>query len=177
MKLYLLSWMRISITPPPHSLSPSPSCSPFLHPLSFIPRSLSHTSRPPLSLYPPLPTAFHLSFPLSLFSQVPKSIPPWKGVFIEPLACSIHAVERGDVQFEDVVVVSGCGPLGLGMVAAARLKNPKLLIALDLLDWKVGKKCGCHVSKHLCKMSSQSDELASNPGFPFWIFSCNFGEE
>ena len=43
------------------------------------------------------------------------------------------------MQFEDVVVVSGCGPLGLGMVAAARLKNPKLLIALDLLDWKVGK--------------------------------------
>ena len=55
MKLYLLSWMRISITPPPHSLSPSPSCSPFLHPLSFIPRSLSHTSRPPLSLYLFLP--------------------------------------------------------------------------------------------------------------------------
>ena len=177
MKLYLLSWMTIGITPPPHSLFPSPSCSPFLHSLSFIPRSLSHTSRPPLSLYPPLPTAFHLSFPLSLSSQVPKSIPPWKGVFIEPLACSIHAVERGDVQFEDVVVVSGCGPLGLGMVAAARLKNPKLLIALDLLDWKVGKKCGCYVYKHLCKMSSQSDELASNPGFSFWIFSCNFGEE
>lgn len=65
-------------------------------------------------------------------------------MFIEPLACSIHAVERGDVQFEDVVVVSGCGPLGLGMVAAARLKNPKLLIALDLLDWKVGKECCCH---------------------------------
>lgn len=43
------------------------------------------------------------------------------------------------MQFEDVVVVSGCGPLGLGMIAAARLKNPKLLIALDLLDWKVGK--------------------------------------
>ena len=87
------------------------------------------------------------------------------------------------MQFEDVVVVSGCGPLGLGMVAAARLKNPKLLIALDLLDWKVGKECGCHVSKHLwddvlvSKMSSQSDELASNPGFPFWIFSCNVGEE
>ena len=66
-------------------------------------------------------------------------------MFIEPLACSIHAVERGDVQFEDVVVVSGCGPLGLGMVAAARLKNPKLLIALDLLDWKVGKECCCHI--------------------------------
>ena len=46
-------------------------------------------------------------------------------------------MELGNIQFEDVVVVSGCGPLGLGMVAAAKLKNPKMLIALDLLDWKV----------------------------------------
>lgn len=69
--------------------------------------------------------------------QVPKSIPPWKAAFIEPLACSIHSVELGNIQFNDVVVVSGCGPLGLGMVAAAKLKNPKLLIALDLFEWKV----------------------------------------
>ena len=32
----------------------------------------------------------------------------------------------------DTVVVAGCGPLGLGMVAAARLKNPACLVALDL---------------------------------------------
>ena len=34
-------------------------------------------------------------------------------------------------------MVSGCGPLGLGMIAAAKLKCPKLLIAMDLYDWKV----------------------------------------
>ena len=68
---------------------------------------------------------------------MPKSIPPWQAAFIEPLACSIHATGLGNIQLEDVVVISGCGPLGLGMVAAARLKNPKKLIALDLLEWKV----------------------------------------
>ena len=66
-----------------------------------------------------------------------KSIPAWQAAYIEPLACSVHAAELGNIQLEDVVVISGCGPLGLGMVAAARLKNPKKLIALDLLDWKV----------------------------------------
>ena len=71
------------------------------------------------------------------FTQVNKSIPAWKAVFAEPLSCSIHAVELGNIQFNHVVVISGCGPLGLGMVAAAKLKNPKLLIGLDLLDWKV----------------------------------------
>ena len=39
--------------------------------------------------------------------------------------------------FRDTVVVAGCGPLGLGMVAAARLKSPATLIALDLFNWKV----------------------------------------
>lgn len=69
--------------------------------------------------------------------KVSKSIPPWKAAFIEPLACSIHAVELGSIGLRDTVVVAGCGPLGQGMVAAARLKNPALLIALDLYDWKV----------------------------------------
>lgn len=52
-------------------------------------------------------------------------------------------MELGHIQFDDVVVVAGCGPLGLGMVAAARQKNPKLLVALDMLDWKVCV-CVCH---------------------------------
>ena len=47
-----------------------------------------------------------------------------QAVLIEPLSCSIHAVDRGDIKPGDVVVVAGCGPLGLGMVAAARLKKP-----------------------------------------------------
>ena len=71
--------------------------------------------------------------------QVPKTIPAWQAAFIEPLACSVHAVELGNIGFGDTVVVAGCGPLGLGMVAAARLKNPASLIALDLYDWKVAQ--------------------------------------
>lgn len=76
-------------------------------------------------------------FPCICIIQVPKTIPAWQAAFIEPLSCSIHAVSLGDIQFDDIVVVSGCGPLGLGMVAAAKMKNPRKLIALDLLEWKV----------------------------------------
>lgn len=46
-------------------------------------------------------------------------------------------ISTGNIQFNDVVVVSGCGPLGLGMVATAKQKSPVKLIALDLYDWKV----------------------------------------
>jgi threonine dehydrogenase-like Zn-dependent dehydrogenase len=76
--------------------------------------------------------------------KVPKLIPVKHAVFIEPLSCAIHAVQRGNIEFGDVVVIAGVGPLGLGMVAAARLKNPGLLIALDLNDDRLAtaKACG-----------------------------------
>ena len=45
-------------------------------------------------------------------------------VLIEPLSCSIHAVERGRIEFGDVVVIAGAGPLGLGMVGRRCLKRP-----------------------------------------------------
>ena len=75
--------------------------------------------------------------------QVPKTIPALQAAFIEPLACSVHALELGNIGFRDTVAVAGCGPLGLGMVATARLKNPVSLIALDLYNWKVAQSIIC----------------------------------
>ena len=76
--------------------------------------------------------------------KVSKSIPLHHAVFIEPLACSIHAVERGDIKYQDTVVIAGCGPLGLGMVAAAKMKGPERIIAMDLSDdrLEVALRCG-----------------------------------
>ncbi len=66
--------------------------------------------------------------------RVPAGISDAHAALIEPLACAIHAVERGNIKLGDVVVQVGCGTLGLCMIAAERLKNPGLLIALDLID-------------------------------------------
>jgi len=76
--------------------------------------------------------------------RVPNSIRSEHAAYVEPLACAIHAVERGEIQLNDVVVIAGAGPLGLGMMAAARMKNPALLIALDLDDKRLelAKACG-----------------------------------
>ncbi|MEA3337753.1 MAG: alcohol dehydrogenase catalytic domain-containing protein [Chloroflexota bacterium] len=89
--------------------------------------------------------AEYMRFPADALNyRVPKSIPIEHAVFIEPLGCSIHAVQRGEIEFGDVVVIAGAGPLGLGMVAAARLKNPGLLISLDLREERlaVARACG-----------------------------------
>jgi len=77
--------------------------------------------------------AEYMTFPRdAIVHRVPESLSLRQAVYIEPLACAIHAVQRATIELGDTVVVSGCGPLGLGMVAAARLKSPGLLIALDL---------------------------------------------
>lgn len=79
---------------------------------------------------------------------VPEGISAQHAAFVEPLACSIHAVQRGEIQLGDVVVIAGAGPLGLGMVAAARLKGPRLLIAVDLNDARlsIARSCGADLT-------------------------------
>jgi erythritol/L-threitol dehydrogenase len=89
--------------------------------------------------------AEYMRFPADAINhKVPKTIAPHHAVYIEPLACAIHAVQRGEIELGDTVVVSGCGPLGLGMVAAARLKSPGCLVAVDLnpARLEVARKCG-----------------------------------
>jgi threonine dehydrogenase-like Zn-dependent dehydrogenase len=93
--------------------------------------------------------ADYMLFPADAINhRVPDSLTPQQAVYIEPLACAIHAVQRGEIELGDTVVVAGCGPLGLGMVAAARLKNPGCLIALDLLPSRldVALRCGADLA-------------------------------
>ena len=71
--------------------------------------------------------------------RIPMDLPIEKAILIEPFACSKHAVDRAQIGLEDVVVIAGCGTLGLGMVGVARLKNPKMLIALDMRDNRLEK--------------------------------------
>jgi len=66
--------------------------------------------------------------------KIPNDMDLSDAVLVEPYACSYHAVERARITHEDVVAISGCGPLGLGMVAAATQKKPAKLIALDMFD-------------------------------------------
>lgn len=93
--------------------------------------------------------ADYMLFPADAINhKIPPALSPRQAVYIEPLACAIHAVQRGSIEFGDTVVISGCGPLGLGMVAAARLKNPGCLIALDLQPHRleIARKAGADLA-------------------------------
>ena len=80
--------------------------------------------------------------------KVSKDVAPQHAAFAEPLSCSLHAVERAGIQFEDVVVVAGAGPIGLGAIIGAAHKSPQMVIALDFDDDKLAlaKKCGADLT-------------------------------
>jgi threonine dehydrogenase-like Zn-dependent dehydrogenase len=64
---------------------------------------------------------------------IPPSLSLEDAAIIEPLACAIHTVQRGEIQLDDVVVIAGAGPIGLMMVQVAKLKTPRKLIVIDLV--------------------------------------------
>jgi len=89
--------------------------------------------------------ASYMIFPAgALVHRVSKDLPAAHAAFAEPLACALHAVERAGITFDDVVVVAGCGPIGLGMIAGAAAKTPAHVVALDVSDTKLelAKLCG-----------------------------------
>lgn len=75
----------------------------------------------------------------SLNYMVPAEVPIEKAILVEPYACSFHCVERAQIKTTDVVVLSGAGTLGLGMVGAIKQCNPKYQIVLDMNDARLEK--------------------------------------
>jgi L-iditol 2-dehydrogenase len=75
----------------------------------------------------------------AVIHKVPKNMPLEDALLIEPYGCSKHAVDRANIQCDDIVVISGAGTLGLGMVTYAALKNAKELISLDMDDSRLAK--------------------------------------
>lgn len=81
---------------------------------------------------------------LARVHKISKDVPPQHAAFAEPLSCALHAVERGNIKFEDVVVIAGAGPIGLSALIGVRQKNPLKIVALDMSDDKLAlaKKLG-----------------------------------
>jgi len=81
-----------------------------------------------------------MKFPTGAINhKVPFDLKIEHAALIEPLACSMHAVRRGSIEFGDVVAVAGCGTIGLGIVAYAKRKSPAAVVAIDLSDDRLAR--------------------------------------
>jgi 2-desacetyl-2-hydroxyethyl bacteriochlorophyllide A dehydrogenase len=70
-----------------------------------------------------------LAAPLLL--EVPNGLPTEHAALTEPLAVGVHAVEKAELSGEEAPLVVGCGPVGLAVIAALRLKGLRPIVAAD----------------------------------------------
>jgi threonine dehydrogenase-like Zn-dependent dehydrogenase len=70
-----------------------------------------------------------LSEPLLL--EVPNGLSAEHAALTEPLAVGVHAVAKANIRGGEVPLVIGCGPVGLAVIAALRIKGLHPIIAAD----------------------------------------------
>jgi len=98
-----------------------------------LPVLLSASGGDSIGLSSNTPGAFAETLVLSemLTLKVPNGLAPEHAALTEPLAVGVHAVEKGMLKGDEAPLVVGCGPVGLAVIAALRLKNIRPIVAAD----------------------------------------------
>ncbi|MEQ8342578.1 MAG: alcohol dehydrogenase catalytic domain-containing protein [Marinovum algicola] len=84
-----------------------------------------------------------IDHPARCCRPVAEDVNPRHLTFAEPLACALHALNKGGVAAGDKVLVTGCGPMGLLAIAGAAARGAQVT-ALDLRPGavEVARKAG-----------------------------------
>lgn len=112
--------------------------------------------------------AEYMKFPKEAINyRVPDDMPLEKAILIEPYACSMHAVERAQVELGDVVVLSGAGTLGLGMIGAIKKSGAGQVVVLDLKEDRLdlAKKFGADVVLNPSEVDVDKEIKAMTEGY------------
>ena len=82
-----------------------------------------------------------------LLLEVPNGLSTERAALTEPMAVGYHAVQKARLDAEDVPLVIGCGPVGLAVIAALKLKNAYPIIAADFSPRRrqLAQAIGAHV--------------------------------
>lgn len=70
-----------------------------------------------------------LSEPLLL--EIPQGLPTDLAALTEPMAVGYHAVQMARLQNDDIPLIIGCGPVGLAVLSALKMKNIGPVIVAD----------------------------------------------
>jgi threonine dehydrogenase-like Zn-dependent dehydrogenase len=66
-----------------------------------------------------------------LLLEVPNGLATERAALTEPLAVGYHAVAKARLEKDDAPLVIGCGPVGLAVIAALKLKGAEPIVAAD----------------------------------------------
>src|SRR5215470_11454128 len=83
----------------------------------------------------------------SLLLEVPNGLTTDHAAMTEPMAVGLHALAKPRLDPGDAAMVFGCGPVGLAVIAALRLKGVEPIVAGDFSPMRraLAQKMGAHV--------------------------------
>jgi L-idonate 5-dehydrogenase len=93
----------------------------------------------------------------------------------EPLAVTLHATRRAGDMLGKSVLITGCGPIGVLAILAARRAGADLIVATDLSDFTLAMatKAGADVAINVAREPDALDAYKSNKGTFDVIYECS----
>lgn len=70
-----------------------------------------------------------LSAPMLL--PIPNGLDPRHAALTEPMSVGLHAVNKSNIERGETALVIGCGPIGIAIIAALRLRGVESIVASD----------------------------------------------
>jgi erythritol/L-threitol dehydrogenase len=103
----------------------------------------------------------------AIVHKIPDTMTAGEAAYIEPASCAWHAVERGEIQPDDVVVIGGAGNIGLCMVQIAKLYDPAVVVALGTKDYRlaVATRVGADVAINVNEEDAVKQVLDLTEGY------------
>ena len=88
--------------------------------------------------------AKYAAVPEIIAYRLPREVSFEEGSVLEPFGVALHAVERTGIQPGDVVLVMGCGPIGMFAQQIAKASGAALVIASEIKEFRLqlAKKIG-----------------------------------
>ena len=108
----------------------------------------------------------------ALLLEVPNGLAAGHAALTEPLAVGVHAVAKANISGNEVPLVIGCGPVGLAVIAALRLRGVPLIVASDFSPTRRAhaKKLGAHIVVDPSQAEPVSEWRAAGGRGPTTIF-------
>ncbi|KAE8748489.1 hypothetical protein FOCC_FOCC004783 [Frankliniella occidentalis] len=85
--------------------------------------------------------------------KLPANMSLEEGAMMEPLSVGVHACNQAELKFGDNVLITGCGPIGLVSLVAAKAMGASKVIMTDIVDHRleVALKAGADVVVNVSK--------------------------
>ena len=116
--------------------------------VTSIPILLTMTGVQPIVYSNDVPAGYGERMLLSapMLHEVPNGLSAAHAALTEPMAVGLHAVNRSRIEAHEGALVLGCGPVGLAVIAALRLKGIAPIVASDLSPARraIAARMGAH---------------------------------